>query len=73
MTTNIDTLKKAETIRKIVARCISSGYWQSACADEATAFLDRSERSRRSEVIAFVADEYKAAGRDSRGRVIAAD
>ncbi len=68
---SIENLKKSDTIRKVVARCIASKYWQSACADEATAFLDRSERGRRADVVAYIASEYAAAGLDSRGRVIA--
>lgn len=68
MSNAIDTLKKSDTIRKVVARCIGAGYWQRACADEAAAFLDRSERARRADVVAFVAAEYAAAGLDSRGR-----
>ena len=68
--TKLENLKKAALIEKLVARFVREGGWQNACEKDATAWLDRSEKSRRGDVIAYVAEQYALAGVDSRGRKI---
>lgn len=65
---SIDTLKKSDAIKRTVARNIAAGAWLKVATEEATAWLDKSEKSRRADVVAFVESEYRAAGLDSRGR-----
>ena len=64
----IDTLKKSDAIKRTVARNIAAGAWLKVATDEATAWLDKSEKARRADVVAYVEGEYRAAGLDSRGR-----
>ena len=65
---SIDTLKKSDAIKRTVARNVAAGAWLKVATEEATAWLDKSEKSRRADVVAYVEGEYRAAGLDSRGR-----
>jgi hypothetical protein len=64
----IDNLKKADVIKRIVARSIDGKAWRSAAEQEAMAYLDKSEKGRRSDVIAYVKAEYDKAGAGFNGR-----
>lgn len=64
----IDNLKKAEAIKKTVARMVRQGAWLSAAQKDAAAWLDRSEKDRRADVDRYVEEQYAAAGLDARGR-----
>jgi hypothetical protein len=58
----IDDLKKADVIKRIVARNIEAKAWRSAAVEEATAYLDNSEKARRQDVVDYIRLEYNAAG-----------
>lgn len=68
MTTTNQTLAgvtEADTIARIVLRCIIAKVWRSACETEAIAYAARAERKI---VIAYVKEQYDAAGAGYSGR-----
>lgn len=58
-------VKKAEVIERVVARCIKEKAWRSACEAEATGYANKAERKA---VIAYVKEQYDAAGAGFSGR-----
>ena len=61
----IDTVKKSDTVKRIVARCIAAKTWRSACETEALAYAGKDERKT---VTAYIRAEYDAAGAGFSGR-----
>ena len=66
--TKIDGLKKADVIKRIVTRSIESKAWRSQCETEALVYLEKSEKARKADVIAFIREQYDAAGAGFSGR-----
>ena len=64
----LDGIKKADAIIRVVARCVESKAWRSECEKEALAWLDKSEKARRADVVTYVREAYDAAGAGSAGR-----
>ena len=65
MNNTIDTVKKADVIKRIVARSIASKAWRSACAEECLGYAAKPERKT---VEQYVRAEYDAAGAGFSGR-----
>ena len=61
----IDTVKKSDVIKRIVARCIAAQTWRSACETEA---LDYAAKTERKTVTSYIRAEYDAAGAGFSGR-----
>lgn len=69
MATNLDGIQKADAIRRIVVRMISEKAWRSEAEKDATSYLDwKTEKPRKAEVIAYVREQYDAAGAGPLGR-----
>jgi len=64
----IDGLKKADVIKRVVARNIAAKTWRSIAEQEALAYLDKSEKPHRRTVIDYVRAEYDAAGAGPMGK-----
>lgn len=64
----LDGLKKADVIRRVVARNIEAKTWRSVTEREAVAWLDKSDMKRKDDVLAYVKAEYDAAGAGFSGR-----
>lgn len=65
-TVKIDDVKKAEVVRRIVARSIAEKAWRSTCEDECRAYA--SGKAEREAVSAYVRAEYDVAGAGFAGR-----
>lgn len=67
MTTTNTTLvaERAEIIERIVARCIASKTWRSACETEVLAHASKAERKA---VVAYTKAQYDQAGAGFNGR-----
>lgn len=61
----IESVKKAEAVKRIVSRCISSRTWRSECEQEALAWVEKAEREA---VKRYVREQYDAAGAGPSGR-----
>ena len=61
----IDNVKKADVIKRIVARCIASKAWRAQCETECFDYCAKDERET---VRAYVRAEYDAAGAGFNGR-----
>ena len=60
-----DTIKNAETIKRVVARCIASKTWRSECLKECIAYAFKADRKA---VEMYVTEQYAAAGATPNGR-----
>ncbi len=65
MSNGIDTVARAEAIKRIVARSIASKAWRSSCVEEALGYAAKTERKT---VEQYVRAEYDAAGAGFSGR-----
>jgi rubrerythrin len=63
--TPLAAVTKADVIERVVARCIASKTWRSACETEALAYASKAERQA---VLAYVKAEYTIAGANFAGR-----
>jgi hypothetical protein len=61
-------LVKEAAIQRVVAQLISVRGWRSEAEKEAMAYLQRNEKSRKSDVIAYVREAYNNAGAGFSGR-----
>jgi hypothetical protein len=68
MSTKIDALKKSDVIKRVVARNVAAKAWRSVAEKEALAYLDKSEKTCRAAVLAYVREQYDAAGAGPMGR-----
>ena len=63
MSAALNGLAKAEVIERVVALLIADRAWRSVAEKEATAYLQKNERGRKADVLAYVREQY-----DKRGR-----
>jgi hypothetical protein len=61
-------LAKSDVIARIVANGKASKAWRSTVESEALAYLSKTEKARKGDVVAFVKEEFDAAGAGFLGR-----
>lgn len=68
MTTKLDGLVKRDAILRSIKSNIEGKAWRDTAEKEALAWLQKSEKNRKADVVAFVKAEYDAAGAGWNGR-----
>lgn len=64
----LEGIEKSEAIVRTVANAIAAKAWRSTAESAAIGWLKRSEKSRKADVLAYVREQFDAAGAGSNGR-----